>query len=197
MDFRDVPNVLKQFRWDVLKNVYGSAHSTIIGFLSSEWNRLSTENSVLDGAPSPHTGGSREGQKNADIILCMKDRPVIVVEVETTVRKYNEKLASIRKYLGNPEVGGSQFGLLVLSNYTTGPQKYQHNWSNLKVEIRSENAQVALVSIEKIKMPAGDSILSELRARNDYNSWNIEKIEYWTYHNNEEESGHLFPSENQ
>jgi len=39
----------------------------------------------LDGAPSPVIGAKRQGQKYADLILCKRNQPFIVVEVETLV----------------------------------------------------------------------------------------------------------------
>ena len=41
-----------------------------------------------------------KGQKNADILLCKGNKPFIVVEVETTVVKYLEKIDSIVAYFG-------------------------------------------------------------------------------------------------
>ena len=93
--------MLKAFRWATLEAMYGCAHSSIIGFISTEWINQSEHNSILDGAPSSSIGKGRSGQKNADIILCKGDRPFIPVEVETLVNKYSEKVESLSTYLDN------------------------------------------------------------------------------------------------
>lgn len=83
MEVKEIEDLLKAFRWNTLQRMYGCAHSSIIGFISTEWINLSSKNSILDGAPSPKTGKGRLGQKNADILLCRGDKPIIPVEVET------------------------------------------------------------------------------------------------------------------
>ncbi|MEZ0536615.1 hypothetical protein ACAG39_05100 [Caldicellulosiruptoraceae bacterium PP1] len=72
-----IENIIKIFNWDVITRMYGSSHSSIIGFLSSEWIKNSQEHSILDGAPSPFVGKGIKGQKNADILLCKGDKPLI------------------------------------------------------------------------------------------------------------------------
>ncbi|MCF6466610.1 MULTISPECIES: hypothetical protein [Eubacteriales] len=63
-----IENIIKEFNWDIITSMYGNSHSSIIGFLSSEWIKKSSDHSVLDGTPSPFVGKGRKGQKNADIL---------------------------------------------------------------------------------------------------------------------------------
>ena len=96
MDAKNIETMIQEFRWEILQKMYECAHSSIIGFISTEWISLSLKkNSLLDGAPSPITGKGRSGQKNADILLCKGDNPSIPVEVETQVAKYEDNLDSL------------------------------------------------------------------------------------------------------
>ena len=172
--------MLKSFNWSVLSRMYGCAHNSIIGFISAEWISQSEENSVLDGAPSPVIGKGRKGQKNADTLLCKGNLPFIVVEVETVVDKYEAKLDSLLQYIGNARnYLGIAFGLLFMSNLTTGTAKYRHNWEPIKDKVRKSGQNVALVSVEKEKSKLSDSVVDQLRKRNDYNSWEFSRIDYW------------------
>jgi len=58
-----IENIIKMFKWDIITRMYGNSHSSIIGLLSSEWIKKSSDHSVLDGAPSPFVGKGRKGQK--------------------------------------------------------------------------------------------------------------------------------------
>ena len=153
MTVKDIEIILKKFRWNTLKNMYGSAHSSIIGFISSGWIKQDPSHYVLDGAPSPKTGGIRKGQVNADILLFREDVPFAVVEVETTIEKYRDKINTIFKYLNNVhDFPGIKFGLLIMTNgYTSKShfKTYQHNWEHIKQQIKKQNHSMALVSIEK------------------------------------------------
>jgi len=174
--------ILKTFKWDILPSIFGCAHNSIIGFLSTMWIDQSKDNSVLDGAPSPITGGRRVGQKNADILLCKSDKPFIVVEVETNVSKYQDKLKSIQDYLHNSiTYAGLEFGLMVVTNLCKGDMKYKHNWNVIKKEVEEGQDNVALVSIEKTKALLDESVLGKLRSRNDYYPWQIVNIDYWVH----------------
>ena len=151
-----IENFIRMFNWDIITRMYGSSHNSVIGFLSSEWIKQSSDHSVLDGAPSPFVGKGRKGQKNADILLCKGDKPFIVVEVETTVVKYLEKIDSIAAYLENTKnYDGIAFGLLVMLNYTNGENKYKHNWHDAKEYAMSKDIPIAFVSIEKSKADLG------------------------------------------
>ena len=78
-----IEKFLNEFKWETLSRMYGLARSSVIGFISSERIKRSSENSIIDGVPSAKTGGGRKGQRNADILLCKGDKPFVVVEVET------------------------------------------------------------------------------------------------------------------
>jgi len=109
-----------------------------------------------------------------------------VVEVETSVNKYQDKLKSVQDYLKN--ISGLEFGLLVMTNLCKGDAKYKHNWDDIKTEIKNidqdNSANIALVSIEKRKVELDkNSALSKLRRRNDYYPWQIVRIDYWVHDN--------------
>ena len=177
-----VENFIRMFYWGIITRMYGSSHSSVIGFLSSEWIKKSSDHSVLDGAPSPFVGKGRKGQKNADILLCKGDKPFIVVEVETIVSKYLEKIDSIAAYLENTKnYDGIAFGLLVMLNYTNGENKYKHNWHDAKEYAMSKDIPIAFVSIEKSKADLGDTVLDQLKKRNEYYPWETSNIDYWIY----------------
>lgn len=177
-----IENFIRIFNWGIITRMYGSSHSSVIGFLSSEWIKKSSDQSVLDGAPSPFVGKGRKGQKNADILLCKGDKPFIGVEVETTVVKYLEKIDSIAAYLENTKnYDGIAFGLLVMLNYKNGENKYKHNWHDAKEYAMSKDIPIAFVSIEKKKADLGDTVLDQLKKRNEYYPWEISSIDYWIY----------------
>jgi len=162
----------------------GCAHSSIIGFISTQWLKQSADHSILDGAPSPEIGKGRRGQKNSDILLCSNEKPIIVVEVETSVSSYEKKLKTIYKYLNNSDsFKGLEFGLLFMSNLCSGERKYKHNWDSIKGNVREHKKNIILISVEKQKSEFmnKDSILGKLRCRNDYYPWNISKIDYWIH----------------
>lgn len=169
-----------------MASMYGCAHSSIVGFISTMWVSQSPDNSVLDGAPSPITGTSRKGQRNADILLCRGDNPCIVVEVETSVEKYEQKLDSVLTYLRN--VDGLEFGLIVMTNLCEGKSKYKHNWEPIKQKISSDakECSIALVSVEKenIRSKLSKSNLDKLRKRNDYYPWRVKNVDYWVHDRN-------------
>ena len=177
-----IENIIKMFKWDIITRMYGNSHSSIIGLLSSEWIKKSSDHSVLDGAPSPFVGKGRKGQKNADILLCKGDKPFIVVEVETIVSKYLEKIDSIAAYMENTkDYDGISFGLLVMLNYTNGADKYKHNWHGAKEYAINKGIPIAFVSIEKSKADLGDTVLDQLKKRNEYYPWETSNIDYWIY----------------
>jgi hypothetical protein len=195
MDINEIEKVLKKFRWSTLQRIYGCAHSSIIGFISTEWINLSPENSILDGAPSPITGKGRTGQTNADMLLCKGDSPFIPVEVETNVDKYDDKLKSLFAYLNNKDdFDDIEFGLLFMTNLCEGDKKYKHNWDKIKdsVSKNGKNA-IALVSIIKERAQLKrDSTLNVLRKRNDYFPWDITTVDYWIYRANRTKEGNLW-----
>lgn len=185
MTSSEIENLLKSFRWSILQRMYGSANCSIIGFISTEWINLSENNSILDGVPSPQIGKGRTGQINADILLCSRDKPYIVVEVESDIEKYAKKIQSILCYLRNDgEFCSLKFGLLLMSNIYGAKDSSlnrKHNWKDIKDVVTEESKPIALVSIEKNKMQSDDSLLGQLRARNNYYLWDIASIDYWIF----------------
>ena len=177
-----IEDFIKMFNWGIITRMYGNSHSSIIGLLSSEWIKRSSNHSVLDGAPSPFVGKGRKGQKNADILLCKGDKPFIVVEVETIVSKYLEKIDSIAAYMENTkDYDEISFGLLVMLNYTNGTDKYKHNWHDAKEYAMSKDIPITFVSIEKRRADLGDTVLDRLKRRNEYYPWETSSIDYWVY----------------
>lgn len=194
LDAKDIERILEKFRWGILNRMYGLAHGSIIGFVSTEWIAQSGDNSVLDGAPSPITGKGRIGQKNADILLCQGNKPLIVVEVETTVEKYDDEINTILIYLEN--ISGVEFGLFIMVNHGHGESNYKHCWGPAKQKIRKTAHNVALVSIEKKKSLLSKTDLDKLRKRNEYYPWEITTIDYWIHDSKGiEKDGNLWPSD--
>ena len=184
MNANKIEELLKTFRWETLQRIYGCGHSSIIGFISTEWINLSPENSILDGAPSANTGKGRTGQKNADLILCKVDSPLIAVEVETLVDKYDEKLDSLFEYMNNKnDFNGIEFGLLFMTNLYGGVMMYKHNWEKIKERVKTNKKDnIALVSVIKERACLRDTTtLNALRKRNGYSSWDIKTVDYWIY----------------
>lgn len=195
----DILNVLKAFKWNNLQAMYGNSHSSIIGFISTTWIEQTKDHCILDGAPSPETGQGRKGQTHADILLCKRDKPFIVVEVEANVVSYSKKLATILKYLQNDkDFGGLEFGLMLMLNFCEGKIKYKHNWEGIQEEAKKAH-NIALVSIEREqireRIKASGSILDSLRLRNDYYPWEINNIDYWICATDGMRSGNLWKNQ--
>jgi len=185
-----IENTIRRFKWDKLQRLYGSIHNSIIGFISTEWITLSEKNSVLDGAPNIEDD---DGKKYADLLLCEEDKPFIVVEVESSVSKYREKIDTIFRYLNNKEFEGPVFGMMVMSNVneTQHGMNCRHHWDQIKAIVTQEGKPIVLVSIEKDKAKLDKSPLSRLRKRNKYYPWNIVNIEYWIHTPNQTKEGKL------
>ena len=180
MESKKILELIRKFNWSKLNRMYGCAHSPIIGFLSYEWLNLSESNSILDGVPSPIIGKGRTGQQNSDLLLCKNQKPYIPVEVETSVSKYNQKLQSLYNYIENFK--SIEFGLLYMTNLTTGLLKYKHNWDNIKRSILNQvkNNSIVLISVVKEKIDfQNDNDWKKLLKRNDYSSWEINSIDCW------------------
>ncbi len=195
MNITEIEGLLRSFRWITLQRMYGCAHSSIIGFISTEWINASPDNSILDGAPSPEIGKGRRGQTNADILLCKGDKPLIPVEVETNVANYCKKLESLFSYLENNNNFSrfTEFGLLFMTNLCTGRMSYQHNWEKIKRRVLKGRNAIALVSIIKEKAQLeNNSELNVLRNRNQYYPWDIVTVDYWIYTPNETREGNLW-----
>jgi hypothetical protein len=194
----EIANLIKKFQWSHLNRIYGCAHSSIIGFITYEWLKISFENSVIDGAPSPSIGSGRTGQTNADLLLCSNARPYIPVEVETNVLKYPEKLKSLFNYKNAfPTV---EFGLFYMTNLISGGLKYQHNREGIKQDIMKKSGAdrmpIALISSIKRKLDFQEkNNWSDLLKRNGYSSWGIVSIDYWIFDlNNKVSQGNLWRS---
>lgn len=181
----ELARILSEYRWSLLNRMYGCAHSSIIGFISTEWISQSKDYSIIDGAPSPIIGKKRIGQKNADVLLCKRKAPFIVVEVETNVVKYHAKIDTITEYLHNDkQFKGIEAGILFMTNLTKGETKYKHNWIDVKSRIKNMGHCIALVSIEKRRMDQDNSTLGLIRNRNDYSPWDIVSVDYWIHDEN-------------
>jgi len=187
LNAEQIEELIKKFEWGFLHNMYGHAHSSIIGFISTQWISLDPNvNSLFDGVPSTVIGKGRIGQKNSDILLCREDKPYMPVEVETLVEKYEDKLGTLFDYIDNkPVFDGIEFGLFFMTNRCTGPTKYKHNWDRIKKEvINRKKYSIALVSIVKCKSELSNTCLDSLRKRNDYSSYEITSIDYWIHDKN-------------
>ncbi|HHW66858.1 MAG: hypothetical protein PWP07_1596 [Epulopiscium sp.] len=179
----EIYNFLSQYNWKVLSRMYGNSHSSIIGFISNGWLAKGNNCFIFDGAPASNIGSGREGQRNADILLCKNEKPYAVVEVETNVSKYKDKIDSIISYMdSNNDFNGIRFGLMIMANFRTKERKYKHNWDEIKRYIaEKEKYPIALVSIEKSIMSLDDNVLDLLRKRNEYYSHTVDRIDYWIY----------------
>lgn len=190
----NIVNFLKSFHWKILRNMYGCAHNSIIGFISSSWINQSQHNTVLDGAPSPNVGARRRGQRNADILLFQNNKPYVVAEVESGVSKYCEKINSIQRYLRNTkEFDGLKFGLLIMTNMYDY-KKCEHNWDVVEDEVKKMKETMAFISIKKKKEKWDDTPLGKLRSRNNYYPWSLEKIDYWIHTSTRDIRGNLYGS---
>jgi len=181
MESKEIFDVLSksEFNWGKLNRIYGSAHNSIIGFLSFAWISLSDKHSVLDGAPSPKTGKGRKGQYNADLLLCVDSKPFIPVEVETTVKNYENKLKSLNDYSDSFKYENIGFELLYLGN---GGKNNKHNWDDIKKIIISSPTQNSIALISAVKRKTLIQNISEgnsLLARNEYYPWEIINIDCW------------------
>ena len=163
-----IERFLQEIDWQTLTKMYGCAHNSIIGFIASEWIKQNSINSIIDGAPSPKIGAGRLGQKNADLLLCRGDQLFAVVEVESGVSNYRDKLETLLSYLEKKHFAGLQFGLLVMINvYDVAREKlYKHNWNSVKKIVERVKEGISLVSLEKRKMSSDESVVGSLRKRN-------------------------------
>jgi phosphopantetheine adenylyltransferase len=192
----DIVAFLKSFKWQTLSNIYGSAHPATIGFISTSWISQNSTNAILEGVFSPIRSGHRKGQRNADILLCQNRKLYVVVEVESSVSHYEEKLRTVKQYLHNyPEI---QFGLLVMTNINTpkGGAPYVHNWDSIKDIVKKEEEPIALVSIEKTGISYnGDSALCNVMKKSSrYYMWQVSNIDFFICANQQVIEGNLWKS---
>lgn len=183
----DIEHFLRSADWHTLARLRGSAHNTIIGFLSSRWLNYSLDrNFVLDGVP--HAGKGNE-KRYADLLLCRDSLPLIVVEVESTVKNYDEKLETLYKYLDNTEeFSGLQFGMLVLLNDTSGKGRYQHHRDKRKIKICQDTRNIVLVSLQKHgePLPFNAETHARLSKATGYSEWVYQSIDFWIHFHNHE-----------
>ena len=90
------------------------------------------------------------------------------------------------------EFNDVEFGLLFMTNFCNGDNKYKHNWDSIKRIVKEKNASIALVSIIKERVQLQKTSLNILRKRNDYYPWNIVKIDYWIHKENQAKEGNLW-----
>jgi hypothetical protein len=193
----DIEHFLRSADWHTLARLRGSAHNTIIGFLSSRWLGYSPNHFVLDGAPSTHIGSKTQKRRYADLLFCRDKSPLIVVEVESTEKKYPEKKEALCTYLDDTEnFSGLQFGMLVLLNYTDrAKDRYQHHWGKLKTVVRQSTHNIVLVSFQKRSEPLPFSAKTHARLLKDmgYYSWVHQSIDFWVhFHDHEVREGNLW-----
>ena len=195
----DIEHFLRAADWRTLAKLRGSAHNTIIGFMSSRWLGYSPNHFVLDGAPSTHIGSKTQKRRYADLLFCRGTSPLIVVEVESTEKKYIEKKDALCMYLNDTEnFFGLQFGMLVLLNYTDrAKDRYQHHWDELKTEVCQSTHNIVLVSFQKRNEPLPFDAKTHARLLKDtgYYNWAHQNIDFWIhFHNHEAREGNLWSS---
>lgn len=192
MKAKAIAKFLKNLKWNKLCNIYGSAHPSIIGFISYTWINQSQYNTVLDGAPSSSRGHGRRGQNNADLLLCRQKKPYIVVEVESGVSNYQDKIETIQKYLENTkEFNGLRFGLLIMTDMYDLP-KGKTCWDIIRNKIKKIKFPIALVFIEKKKIKPDNSPLGILRKLNTYYPKDVVAVDYWIHTSNQDKKGTLY-----
>lgn len=163
--------IIKEFKWENLNKMYGNAHSSIIGFISSEWIQAckSKTHSIFDGAP-----GARylESRRHSDLLLCKDEKPCVVVEVETSIHKYEDKIATLQAYLKEKEkFEGLKYGLLVMLNGFCAldqTNECRFNWDKIENKIAPELSEnIGFISIEKENISCAEknknSTVSKLR----------------------------------
>lgn len=128
MEEQEVVKIIEKFDWKILSKIYGSGHSSIIGFIASEWIKInSNTNSVLDGPTCVEIKKSTNVRRCADIVLCKDQKPLIVVEVETDERNYNSKIKTLKLYIKEK---GCIFGILFMANCVKKQKKSKRNKCN-------------------------------------------------------------------
>ena len=170
---------LASVQWAVAVRTYGSSHSTLIGLIAAWWVGLSpSEHTVFDGAPSHGSGNAGW----CDLMLCERDAPVGVVEVEGT--KPFEKLRTLGSYFasGKPGLDGIQFGLLAVYAYHVkgrgDARRYPPAESSeilsaaKRVSLEHPTKALILVALDKVV----DKSLSSLRSSSPYHVGSFSKV---------------------
>lgn len=169
---------IKCFKWKTIKQMYGNAHSSVIGFISTEWINSNNKKNrfILDGAYSIE---SEKNKYTADLILCEGDKPQVVVEVESGISKYSDKIKSLSTYL-NKEDTNLKFGILIMLNGWRRKKDdggyWKHNWSIEEEITENIRDKILLISIKKKEREKNNPIIKETRNRNHYNKENCEVV---------------------
>ena len=191
----DMENFLRCAKWNTLLNLYGSAHNSIIGFLSTTWLAQSNKHFVLDEAPANQVGIGNRG-KRADLLLCSDSTPIVIAEVESTVYNYNDKLEAVESYLNNQkEFSGLEFGLLFLLNWTRRRDIYTHHWDELRASIEKTKHNIALVSFVKkhAELPFNKDSHPRLMEERSCFQWRYTSIDFWIHFKDQQiKSGNLW-----
>jgi len=192
----NMENFLRCANWNILLNLYGSAHESIIGFLSTTWLAQSNKHFVLDTPPANRPG--QRGRKHADLLLCSDSTPIVIAEVESTVYNYNDKLKAVESYLTNQvDFSGLEFGLLFLLNWTGRKRdnNYAHHWDELKASIEKTNHNIALVSFVKghAELPFNRDSHPRLMGKQGCYPWRYTSIDFWIHFKDQQiKSGNLW-----
>lgn len=185
--YDEIEKFIKRIPWHILSNVYGNSHNTIIGLIALEWIK-EKGNSVFEACPKCNG-------KYPDILLNKNNEIFAVVEVETSVKKYIEKLNNLKEFYHGYH--GVKFTILIALNDNYGDskkKKYTHYWdeyishsvwgdTNISKRISVLQIPVLIISLEKKKAERISGYLGELRNRHNF-GYNVCNIEYCIYNDN-------------
>ena len=120
---------------EVLKGKCGNAaHSTLTGVISLSWLKVDDGNKVKDGAP-------KVKGRVADLVLVGKNKSKIAVEVENTVKYFEQKVETLRRYINN----GYQKGLLI----ATFEYRDNSKVKKLKEDLAEANQPIYLIVVKR------------------------------------------------
>lgn len=206
MNMVDIEKFLKKLKWKIHARLYGSHHSSTIGFITSEWLKKSEQNEVFDGAPKIK---SKKSRKHADLLMCQHGKLAIVGEVEADVSNYGKKTEAILDYW--KEYKNLRFGILVMMNCNNcGKKIFGHFWEKNKAKwkrlrgkiersVKKANKVFVVVAIERKRTEeckrGHDSDTTKLRRivkRNQYLSGDAVSIDYWIFKRRGASSGNLW-----
>lgn len=171
-------NEIKRFKWKTIKQMYGNAHSSVIGFISTEWINSNNKEKrfILDGA---YSIGNEKNKYTADLILCEGNKPQVVVEVESGISKYSDKIESLKTYLNEKDTN-FKFGILIMLNGWRRKKDdggyWEHNWGIEKEILKDIQDKILLISIKKKEREKNNPIIKETKNRNHYNKENMEVV---------------------
>jgi hypothetical protein len=105
---------IRTFQWDLLQRVFGTSHSSIIGFVATQWLLTGESRSVIDAPPKVDLPG---GRRHADLLLYQDDESGIAVEVEAAgAHNAERKFEALAAYVRDERLAISG-GLLVAVEY--------------------------------------------------------------------------------